>query len=292
MQATAPALRPATLHQHAGHGAVAVENIANRSTITRLQASSPLKLLTPRTGGPAACIVASTYGGGLLAGDAIELRVQFGEQTRCLLATQASTKIYRGDDLGEAISSQSVAATLAPGAILVSLPDPLVPFAGSRYRGRQRFDLSLGSSLVALDWLSAGRSACGERWAMSMFQTGTEVYLDGRCIFRDVFRLVPADGPVAGPMRMGSIDCFATLLLIGPAVANSAAQLHDKIHRLPAGVDGRVLAAASRFGDGEVRGIVIRLAAHTGTEPLAQWLRQHLSFAIELAGGAFWLRKW
>lgn len=290
MQTAAPALQPATVHDPSGHGSATIAHLANRSTITRLKASSPLKLLTPRAGGPAACIVTSTYGGGLLSGDAIQLHLELQEQTRCLLTTQASTKIYPAD--GQAVSTQALHATIEPGAILLNLPDALVPFAGSCFRGHQQMDLSPGASLVSLDWFSAGRSACGERWAMELFQTGTEVYLAGRCIFRDVLRLEQADGPVAGPLRMGSVDCFATLLLIGPAVAAPAALLHDQIRQLSAGMHDDVLTAASVFGNADTAGTVIRLATRNGTESIARWLRRHLGFVVELGAGEFWFRKW
>ena len=59
---------------------------------------------------------------------------------------------------------------------MVWTPDPLVPFAQSSYAGTQRFSLAPGASLVAVDWVGAGRAACGERWAFDLYSSRTEVH--------------------------------------------------------------------------------------------------------------------
>src|SRR5262245_2200077 len=81
----------------AGSGRLRFENVRGRTQIVESFAASPLKFLHPRSRGSAAWVVTSTYGGGLLGGDAIELNVNVGEDSRALLTTQASTKIYRSD---------------------------------------------------------------------------------------------------------------------------------------------------------------------------------------------------
>src|SRR6516164_5623096 len=81
-----------------GHGSVAVEHIASRSIITQLRATSPLKLLTPcRAASRAAWIFAATYGGGLVAGDEVNLSIRLAPRAAMILGTQSSTKIYRAD---------------------------------------------------------------------------------------------------------------------------------------------------------------------------------------------------
>jgi len=48
----------------------------------------------------------SSFGGGLVAGDETQVTIKLGEQTRCFLTTQASTKVYRnpfGRPCGHAI---------------------------------------------------------------------------------------------------------------------------------------------------------------------------------------------
>ena len=50
-----------------GHGTLELQKVAGRTVVTRSQASSPLKLLTPRRRHPAAWVYTSTFGGGMVA---------------------------------------------------------------------------------------------------------------------------------------------------------------------------------------------------------------------------------
>ena len=202
----------------AGAGFVELRDVAGKTAITRCRADSPLRLLTPSDGASTARLIAGTYGGGLVGGDAIELTVDAGVGTRCLLGTQASTKIYRSAGAG---CTQHLTVSAADDAIIASLPDPVVCFAGSRYVQGQRFDLSAGSSLVALDWFTSGRAARGERWAMNHYASRTEIIVSGRCVFLDRVELDPDDGEIGGAMRMGRVNCFATVVMVGPAVGSA-----------------------------------------------------------------------
>ena len=58
-----------------GCGALTVALSGGQSRVTRAFAASPLRLLTPRNHGPASWIFTSTFGGGLVGGDAVFLEV-------------------------------------------------------------------------------------------------------------------------------------------------------------------------------------------------------------------------
>jgi sodium/pantothenate symporter len=131
-----------------GAGLVELAVVAGATAVVRRRATTPLKLLTPRSMNGVAHVVASTYGGGLLAGDEVALMVMAGPATRCTLGTQASTKVYRSE-IGQ-VSRQSLEADVGPGAILAVAPDPVTCFAGARYEQCQRFRLAAGASLLLL----------------------------------------------------------------------------------------------------------------------------------------------
>jgi urease accessory protein len=59
------------------------------------------------------------------------------------------------------------------GALLVSLPDPVVCFASSDYRQTQAFTVESSAGLVALDWMTSGRRGSGERWAFDAYASTT-----------------------------------------------------------------------------------------------------------------------
>jgi urease accessory protein len=267
-----------------GGGAVQIARSGGRSVVTRALARSPLKLLTPKTHGNAAWIFTSTYGGGLVGGDQISLDLRAAPGTRTLLSTQASTKIYRTKSLP---ASQQLTATVAEDAILLCLPDPLVCFAGSNYSQHQRLDLSNGASLVMLDWLTSGRRARGERWAFDRYESRCEIWADGRRAFRDAVLLDPSHGDLAATQRMGRCDCFATVVLIGPALSPQLDQMMQFVHAQPVHRDAPLIFSASPIAGG----VVCRVAGAT-TELVAQWIRQRLAFVPSLLGQDPWLRKW
>ena len=131
----------------AGQGILELRRIAGRTAATRIAATAPLKLLAPRRPGHAAWIYTSTYGGGLVAGDEIDLQVRLGPGACGVLGTQSATKVYKSSE--GAICRQSLAATVADEALLVVVPDPVICFADARYEQRQRIELQCGRRLGA-----------------------------------------------------------------------------------------------------------------------------------------------
>lgn len=165
---------PVTNHKSAGHAALEVELVCCESAVTSARATSPMKLLTPRSRGTSVWACTSSFGGGLVAGDETRLDVSLGENARCFLGTQASTKVYRNPAARPC--GHETHATLHSGSTLIFAPDPVQAFAGSSYRQKQTFDLAPTASLALVDWMSSGRAACGERWAFNDFQSRNEVW--------------------------------------------------------------------------------------------------------------------
>ncbi len=132
---------------------------AGRSVATEAFATSPLRLLLPANHGRAAWVYTSSFGGGLVDGDAIAIDLDVEGRAAAFLSTQASTKVYRSTRG----TSAGLRARVGEEALLVVAPDPVVCFAASRYRQRQEFELAGNATLVAIDWMSAGRWAAEER---------------------------------------------------------------------------------------------------------------------------------
>jgi len=99
--------------------------------------------------------------GGLVGGDHLAIQTSIGRDAHALISTPSANRIYR--TVGEA-AEQSVELRLEPGAVLEWLPDPTIPFAGSRYRQRVDIRMASGSALIYWDVLAAGRIAREERW--------------------------------------------------------------------------------------------------------------------------------
>ena len=200
-------------------GVVAVTRGPRGSTVTRAYAESPLKWLTPATRGEAAWVFAASYGGGLVGGDHLDVEVDVDAGAAAFLSTQASTKVYRS----AAGASTRLAARVADGGLLVSLPDPVVCFASSNYRQTQTFAIEASAGLVALDWMTSGRRGSGERWAFDAYASTTSLRVGGRLVLHDAVRLSATDGDLAS--RAGRIDVLAVVVVAGERLAAEAARV-------------------------------------------------------------------
>lgn len=271
-----------------GRGSIVVERVASASAVVGARASAPLKILVPRPRGASAWAYAATFGGGLVAGDFIDLDIRVGDGAAALCATQASTKIYKsGNGLP---ARQTLSARVGDGGLLALLPDPVCLFADAIYRQRQTVELARGASLVLVDALVSGRAARGERYRFASYRTHNEISVEGELVALDAATL--EDTPECSIAdRMGRFDAIATAILIGPRVAASAMALVEEVAVMPVRAPDRgrlpLLATSSPIAGGAV----VRVA---GEEPeaVAAFLRRSLAFLPALLGDDPWARKW
>src|SRR5262245_15454621 len=151
---------------HHGLGLLNFSRCGPHTVLTRSFARNPLKLFATHAAPRACWVYSSSLGGGLVGGDTIRLRVDVDADARALLATQASTKVYRSLRR----TSHELTASVASGALLTVLPDPVVCFAGADFVQTQEYELSRSASLVMVDWFTSGRHASGERWAFKRYE--------------------------------------------------------------------------------------------------------------------------
>ncbi|KAL8715368.1 MAG: hypothetical protein Q9220_000701 [cf. Caloplaca sp. 1 TL-2023] len=119
-----------------------------------------------------------TYGGGLVSGDAIALKLTLAPHTRLVIASQGSTKIFKPSLSPAPSTTQSLVVSIAANSALWLAPDPCQPFAQSLYAQTQIFDLDIqgGASVGVVDWVSEGRGARGEKWACEGWRGRNEVW--------------------------------------------------------------------------------------------------------------------
>jgi urease accessory protein len=265
-----------------GSGLVRVVRDRSRSVATRVFATSPLKLLTPGNQGDAAWVYTSTYGGGLVDGDAVRVAIDVGPGAEALLSTQAATKIYRSPRG----TTAAIDAVVREGGLLVVVPDPVVCYAGSTYAQTQRFTLSRGAGLVQLDWLSSGRRAFGERWAFDRYRTQTTIVYDGRLVVYDALSLDAADGDL--PTRMGRFEVIGVIAIVGPGLRAEADRVVAAAAAAPVNRRADLLWSASPIGG---IGSLVRIAG-VSVEAVGRAVRECLQFVPALLGDDPWRRKW
>lgn len=188
----------------------------------------PLKLIAPdphrsRDDKHVTLCFLLTYGGGLVGGDEINLKVDLNVSTRLVIVTQGSTKIFKSPSR-TVISRQILDVKIGAHAALCYLPDPTQPFAESVYEQRQTFYVEPdgSSSLLMLDWVSEGRRARGESWSLWSWRGRNEIRefdekSRGRLLLRDAVMLHDDDFGNSGLIeKSNGMGIFGTLIVYGP----------------------------------------------------------------------------
>lgn len=238
-----------------GSGRLGVALVEGCSAVIECAAASPLHLFAPCARGRSASIIVATYGGGLVAGDSIDLSLDLGRGAAATVGTQSETKVYRSEG---SWARQRLRARIGAGAALAVVPEPASCFAGARYRQHQEFELHPAGSLLLVDAVTAGRTARAERWAFDAYLSRNDVRAEGRPLLQDAVRLVRGEGPPV-ERRMGRYELLATVVLVGPALAPAAASILASISARAVDGAADVLAAASPLRDG----VYLRAAAAT-----------------------------
>jgi urease accessory protein UreH len=258
---------------------VVVRGDASGSAVHRARPAGPLRLWYPRRPGGAAWIVAGNLGGGLVDGDDLALEVVVDRGATCAIATQSSTKVYRGK------SCQRTTVQVGEGGAAIVAPDPVVPFRDAQFAQVTAVELAASASLVLIDTVTAGRVAHGERWSAARIDSALTIAIAG--VPRLIDRLVLDRGTGAGDLaaRMRRFDALATCVLLGPRAAACAAAALARLVRPPPRAP--VVVAGSPLADGAV----FRSAGER-VDLVTAAARAVIGDACAALGAVPWQRRW
>jgi urease accessory protein len=221
----------------------------------------------------------------MVAGDCTRLEVTVDAGARCFLSTQASTKVYRNP--AQLPCSHEIVARVGAEALLIVAPDPVQCFAESRYEQRQRFQLSSSANLVLVDWMSGGRTACGERWSFQRYFSRNIIEREDRKLLVDALLLDAADGALESKFRGGRFNCFATVAILGPRLQAFAREILDWSSEQPVTPRADFVFAASPLREG-----VLFRCAGVAVEQVGRAIHERLGFVRQLLEDDPWARKW
>ena len=189
--------------------------------LARLFQKAPLRVLSPRPPpGELPCAVLLNTGGGIVGGDALEVRVRLEDGAAAVITSQAAEKAYRsaGPD-----ATLNVHLDLADRAWLEWLPQETILFDGARLRRTLRVEAVAQARLLAADMLVFGRRARGERFRHGLLRDRLEVRMDDRLVWADALRLAPEPGPLLHlPFGFAGAAALATCVYV-------AADARDRI---------------------------------------------------------------
>jgi urease accessory protein len=148
--------------------------------------------------------------GGVLAGDRLALDVEVLAGATAQITTTGATRLYR-HRAGALDSEQITTFSVGENARLEYLPDPLIPYAGSRHTQRTKIQLEAGASLFWWEVLAPGRQASGETFAFERLRIASEVRTRSLPLLREDFLLEPEKRPLAVTARMREYSYVASL---------------------------------------------------------------------------------
>lgn len=112
--------------------------------------------------------------GGVLSGDDLALRIDVAAGASAQVTTTGATRLYR-HRAGAEDSRQTSEFTVGENGTLEFLPDPIIPFAGSRHWQKTRIHIHRGASLFWWETVAPGRQASGEEFAFERLGMETRV---------------------------------------------------------------------------------------------------------------------
>ncbi|MFJ7198689.1 MULTISPECIES: urease accessory protein UreD [unclassified Streptomyces] len=211
-----------------------------RTELVERYQKTPLQIMRPLWIDPAMPGMSYVYlmatGGGIAQADRYRMDFRCGPGTEVHLTTQAATKVFR---MEHDYASQRVHLTVDEGAYVEYLPDPLIPFRGSRFYQRTEVTVAPGATAVVGDTLTAGRLARGERHDYRVLATDLRIARpDGTVLAIDTLRLAPGAGTrgdrVVGPGVFAGHDHVASLFVVTDRTP--AGELADTLHGALAGL--------------------------------------------------------
>jgi urease accessory protein len=187
--------------------------------------------------------------GGLLEGDRLEAEIRVERGAHAIVTTPSATKLHRADDR---VTESRTRLHVAAGGMLEFIPEPIIPFAGSRFIEDLSIELEAGAKLFAWEILAPGRAARGELFAYQLLGLRLTVREAGRTILREHSLLRPSCEKL-GRLVMGEATHYGVLLVLGGDPGRLESRLREQLGGLQAGVSrlpgtGVIVKALSTSG--------------------------------------------
>jgi urease accessory protein len=173
-----------------------------------------------------------TTTGCVLQGDRLALEITLGPGARAHVTTQSATKIH-SMDANYAVQTQSI--TLADGAYLEFLPEPMIPHRRARFLSETRLTIAPTATALYGEIVQPGRKHHhpDEAFGATLLSLAVEAERPGgEALFVEKLVVDPARRPVRQTGVMGSFDVLGNVVLLTPA------DVADRVHaRIDAEVD-------------------------------------------------------
>jgi urease accessory protein len=99
------------------------------------------------------------------------------------------------------------------GGLLEYLPDPVIPFAGSRYRQCTRIELATGAGLFWWETIAPGREARKEVFGYKQLQLEAEISAQGKSLAIERVKIEPQRCSPTSLIQLGSYPYFSSFYI-------------------------------------------------------------------------------
>jgi urease accessory protein len=199
----------------------------------------------------------------VLGGDKLETKVRVEPGAVAQLTTTSATRLYRSGPAGLA-SGQLNDFGVEENALLEYLPDPLIPFAGARYRQQTRIELASGAGLFWWETVAPGREARGEIFLYDRLELSLSLTSGGKPIALEQALLEPATRLLTSAARLGRYRYFSTFYICRSGLQKAIwTWLENRLNELAGqlSVAGETLWGASSLARD---GVVVRAVSRNG----------------------------
>ena len=150
--------------------------------------------------------------GGILGGDNLFLHTHVQPGARAQITSTGATRIYRCRTGANPARSTTDIRVDGQG-LLEYIPDPAIPFAGSRYIQRTQIHLGPGAGLFWWEIVAAGRTNAGESFAYDLLESHFKIVACGRPIAIENSRIEPTRIPLRSAVRLDHFSHLANFYL-------------------------------------------------------------------------------
>lgn len=147
-------------------------------------------------------VFTSSYGGGMLQGDRIDMHIECRDGSSLCLESQGNQHLYTRQD-GKRGVFQNIQGEVGENSRVISLPQPTVMHEGSDFHQNQTWSLKASSQFILVDTFHIGRSENGERFSYRSYGSDIELRLDGEPIYLDRFQSQPDSMGTSSPTEFG-----------------------------------------------------------------------------------------
>ncbi|UCE31996.1 MAG: urease accessory protein UreD [Burkholderiales bacterium] len=190
------------------------EQRAGRTRLVRNVHQGPLRLIRAlQTDDGLTCHAVIVHPpGGIVAGDALALRMRLGDGARVLATTPGAQKWYRAE-AGDATTTVRISA--GAGAVLEWLPQPAIVFDAASVQQTVSLDLAADARALGWECLVLGRGAMGERFRRGLLRQRLELRVGGRTIWAEQLAARAGERLFESPLGWGGATVAASLWIVG-----------------------------------------------------------------------------